>query len=100
MISTCLPSFLVLGITLFELVTGCLPFKSADPLEYVFCHLAVAPPRANQIDPTVPKEAIALNNISLFLSLYLSKISDEVGFTKTEGWFLQNPWHTIAAKGP
>ncbi len=48
------------GVTLFELVTGgCLPFKAAaaDPLEVVFHHLAVVPPRANQIDPIIPEEA-------------------------------------------
>ncbi len=55
---------LSVGITLFELVTGCLPFKAADPLEYAFHHLAVAPPRANHIDPTVPKEANTLTSLT------------------------------------
>jgi predicted ATPase/signal transduction histidine kinase len=36
--------FYALGVTLFELLTGQLPFESNDPMELVHCHIAKQPP--------------------------------------------------------
>jgi serine/threonine protein kinase len=36
--------FYSLGVTLFELLTGQLPFPSTDPMELVHCHIAKMPP--------------------------------------------------------
>ena len=36
--------FYALGVTLFELLTGQLPFPSHDPMELVHCHIAKKPP--------------------------------------------------------
>ncbi|MCS6812310.1 MAG: serine/threonine protein kinase, partial [Cyanobacteria bacterium] len=36
--------FYSLGVTLFELLTGQLPFQSSDPMELVHCHIAKQPP--------------------------------------------------------
>jgi predicted ATPase len=47
--------FYSLGVTLFELATGRLPFQAAHRLEYVHCHMAKAPPRADEINPRVPQ---------------------------------------------
>ena len=32
-----------LGVTLYEMLTGVLPFTAADPIEWVHCHLAKRP---------------------------------------------------------
>ncbi|NET48432.1 MAG: AAA family ATPase, partial [Merismopedia sp. SIO2A8] len=36
--------FYSLGVTLYELLTGCLPFPASDPMEIVHCHIAQPPP--------------------------------------------------------
>lgn len=46
--------FYTLGVTLFELLTGQVPFQSSDPMELVYCHLAQQPPRADSLNPEVP----------------------------------------------
>ena len=46
--------FYSLGITLFELLTGQLPFTSDDAMELVYCHLAKQPPSARSINPDIP----------------------------------------------
>lgn len=46
--------FYSLGVTLYELLTGQLPFLSEDPLELVHCHLAKNPPPLWTINPEIP----------------------------------------------
>jgi predicted ATPase len=46
--------FYSLGVTFFELLTGKLPFISADSMELVYCHIAKLPPKANSINPDIP----------------------------------------------
>ena len=43
-----------LGIVLFELLTGRLPFLSEDPLELIHAHLAGEPPRVHELNPGIP----------------------------------------------
>lgn len=47
--------FYALGVTLFELFTGQLPFQAQDPLELVHCHLAKRPPLVHQLCPDIPE---------------------------------------------
>jgi predicted ATPase/signal transduction histidine kinase/tRNA A-37 threonylcarbamoyl transferase component Bud32 len=47
--------FYSMGITLYELFTGRLPFGSEDPLEMVHCHVARQPVLLHEIDPSVPE---------------------------------------------
>ena len=49
-----------LGVTLFELVTGRLPFTDTDILSIVHAHLAVRPPAPETIDPSIPGPVSAI----------------------------------------
>lgn len=44
-----------LGVVLFELFTGQLPFTQTDPLELIHAHLAMTPPRASSINAQIPE---------------------------------------------
>ncbi|MBD2415592.1 serine/threonine protein kinase [Nostoc calcicola FACHB-389] len=46
--------FYSLGVTFFELLTGELPFKSDEPMELLYCHLAKLPPPAHTLNPNIP----------------------------------------------
>ncbi|WP_449421029.1 trifunctional serine/threonine-protein kinase/ATP-binding protein/sensor histidine kinase [Phormidium nigroviride] len=46
--------FYSLGVTFYELLTGKLPFVSADAMELVHCHLAKQPIPIHQIKPEIP----------------------------------------------
>jgi predicted ATPase/transcriptional regulator with GAF, ATPase, and Fis domain len=49
-----------LGVTLYELLTGVLPFTSADPLELIHAHLAMTPAPPSQIVAKVPAPLSAI----------------------------------------
>ena len=53
-----------LGITLYELFTGSLPFDKTDPLELVYCHMAKFPKPLHDVQPDIP---IIISNIVLKL---------------------------------
>ncbi|MDJ0837994.1 MAG: AAA family ATPase [Acidobacteriota bacterium] len=46
--------FYSLGITMYEIFTGRLPFEVSDAMELVHCHLARSPLQANQVDAKTP----------------------------------------------
>ena len=46
--------FYGLGVTLYEVLTGQLPFPSTDVMELVHCHIAKAPKPLHEINPRVP----------------------------------------------
>ncbi|MBD2329606.1 AAA family ATPase [Alkalinema sp. FACHB-956] len=52
--------FYAFGITLYQLLTGQLPFTAADPLELVHCHIAQQPTPADQVNPAVPAMVSAI----------------------------------------
>ncbi|MEG5136828.1 MULTISPECIES: trifunctional serine/threonine-protein kinase/ATP-binding protein/sensor histidine kinase [unclassified Microcoleus] len=46
--------FYALGVTLYQLLSGNLPFTSHEPLELVHCHIAKIPIPVNQMNPEIP----------------------------------------------
>jgi PAS domain S-box-containing protein len=47
--------FYSLGITLYRMLTGRLPFQAADPLEWTHCHIARNPLAPRAVAPDVPE---------------------------------------------
>jgi serine/threonine protein kinase len=42
------------GVTLYEILTGTVPFTAADPMEWVYCHIARHPPPPGQRADGIP----------------------------------------------
>ena len=49
-----------LGITLFEMLTGELPFAASDPMEWVHCHIARQAPRVHERNGRIPEQIGAI----------------------------------------
>lgn len=47
--------FYSMGVTLYEMVTGTVPFSSKDPLEVVHAHIAKAPTAPSKQNPSLPQ---------------------------------------------
>ena len=45
-----------LGISLYQMLTGALPFRASDPMEWVHCHIARVPIAPNKRDPDIPEQ--------------------------------------------
>ena len=49
-----------LGVTFYQMLTGTLPCKAADPPEWVHCHIAREPKSPRQITPTILEPVAAI----------------------------------------
>jgi serine/threonine protein kinase len=49
-----------LGVTLYEMLTGTLPFTATDPLEWVHCHIARPPVPPGERVPEIPEPIAAI----------------------------------------
>jgi PAS domain S-box-containing protein len=59
-----------LGVTLYQMLTGVLPFVAADPLEWVHCHIAR--------QPTAPRDRVVVpEQISAIVMKLLAKNAEE-----------------------
>jgi predicted ATPase/signal transduction histidine kinase len=52
--------FYALGVTLYQLLTGQLPFTSNDPMDLIHCHIAQMPAAVNQVCPEIPAMVAAI----------------------------------------
>jgi PAS domain S-box-containing protein len=49
-----------LGVTLYQMLTGVLPFNAADPMEWVHCHIARPPPPPENRSGKIPESLVAM----------------------------------------
>jgi PAS domain S-box-containing protein len=52
--------FYALGVTLYQLLTGKLPFESNDPFELMHCHIAKMPLSVDRVNPDIPRMVAAI----------------------------------------
>src|SRR5499433_2123437 len=48
------------GVTLYQMLTGVLPFTAADPMEWVHCHIARPPTPPSERVPAIPSMVAAI----------------------------------------
>jgi serine/threonine protein kinase len=67
-----------LGIVLFEIFTGSLPFKKDNAMATILAHVQQPPPRPRSVNPRIPEdlEAVILRCIEKDPAARYAKVSD------------------------
>ena len=60
-----------LGVTLYQMLTGALPFTASDPMEWVHCHIARRPEPPNERIASIPEA------LSIIVMKLLAKTAEE-----------------------
>ena len=70
-----------LGVVLFEIFTGRLPFDGASAMEVVIAHVQKAPPSPRRLNPTIPPEleAVILRCLEKSPDRRYAKVEDLLG---------------------
>jgi predicted ATPase len=63
--------FYALGVTLYQLLTGALPFTADDPLELIHCHLAKVAVPVHRVNAAVPEQ------VSLIVAKLMAKNAED-----------------------
>src|SRR6202048_312117 len=77
-----------LGVTLYQMLTGSLPFTASDPMGWVHCHIARKP-----VPPSERLESIPAPISALIMKL-LAKTAEER--YQTAAWVERDLWHCLA----
>ena len=86
--------FYSLGVTLYEMLTGQLPFISSDPLELIHAHIAEQPTSIHQLNPDINTTVCAIVE-----KLMAKNVEDR--YQSAEGLLadLQQCWKQLQATG-
>ncbi|WP_336604279.1 serine/threonine-protein kinase PknK [Tolypothrix bouteillei] len=86
--------FYSLGVTLFEFLTGEMPFNTSDAMELIYCHIAKLPPLAHSINPKIPPILSSIVN-----KLMAKMAEDRYQSARGLKYDLQTCLHTLETTG-
>jgi predicted ATPase len=89
--------FYALGVTLYQLLTGKLPFETDDPIELIHCHLAQVAQRADLVNSEVP--AIVGQIVAKLMAKNAEERYQTALGLKYDLEYCEHQWRTITTIG-